>query len=155
MSTTQPAMLRQPTTGIKPGMLCVGYREGGANSWQGDSGGPLLWRTSDGPVLLRSSPSPVLVLSVRTTLLARLKKSSPASVLICPLLMLGSSRNPRRRRRLNSVENRFSRATMLTYLTILAVSLCGYTSMPLWTVGAATLALASLTMSEHHGLYKR
>jgi hypothetical protein len=44
---------------------------------------------------------------------------------------------------------------MLTYLTILAASLCGYTAMPTWTVVAATVALVSLTMSEHYGLYKR
>jgi hypothetical protein len=44
---------------------------------------------------------------------------------------------------------------MLTYLTILASSLCGYTGMPIWTVVAATVALASLTMSEHYGLYRR
>jgi hypothetical protein len=34
---------------------------------------------------------PVPVLPVRTMLLARLRKSSPASVLICPLLRLGCS----------------------------------------------------------------
>jgi hypothetical protein len=44
---------------------------------------------------------------------------------------------------------------MLTYFTILAASLCGYTGMPIWTVAAATVALASLAMSEHYGLYKR
>ena len=44
---------------------------------------------------------------------------------------------------------------MLMYLTILAASLCGYTAMPPWTVAAATVALVSLTMSEHYSLYKR
>ncbi len=44
---------------------------------------------------------------------------------------------------------------MLSYLTIFASSLCGYTGMPVWSVGAATLALASLSASEHFSLYKR
>ena len=46
-------------------------------------------------------------------------------------------------------------ALMLIYLTILASALCGYTAMPIWTVAAATIALASLSISEHYGLYKR
>lgn len=52
-------------------------------------------------------------------------------------------------------QNRIRRDDMLTYLTIFAVSLCGYAGLPIWTVVAATIALMSLTMSEHYGLYKR
>lgn len=44
---------------------------------------------------------------------------------------------------------------VLSYLAIFAVSLCGYAGLPIWVVGAATIALASLSYAEHHRLYKR
>jgi hypothetical protein len=44
---------------------------------------------------------------------------------------------------------------VLSYLTIFASSLCGYTGMPLWTLGAVTLALTSISASESYWLYKR
>ena len=44
---------------------------------------------------------------------------------------------------------------MLGYLAIFSVSLCGYGSMPIWTVGAGTIALAILALAEHHALYRR
>jgi hypothetical protein len=44
---------------------------------------------------------------------------------------------------------------VLSYLTIFAASLCGYASIGIWSVGAATVALASLSYTEHYGLYRR
>jgi len=44
---------------------------------------------------------------------------------------------------------------VLGYLTIFVTSLCGYTGMPIWTVGAATVALVSLSISARFELYKR
>jgi hypothetical protein len=44
---------------------------------------------------------------------------------------------------------------MLSYLAIFAVSLCGYASLPIWVVGAATVALASSSYAEHYRLYRR
>ena len=44
---------------------------------------------------------------------------------------------------------------MLSYLIIFSASLCGYTSMPAWTIGAASVALASCSYAEHHRLYRR
>jgi hypothetical protein len=44
---------------------------------------------------------------------------------------------------------------MLSYLTIFAASLSGYASMPVWTIAAATVAVASLSYAESHHLYRR
>jgi hypothetical protein len=56
---------------------------------------------------------------------------------------------------LNSSKNRITQVIVLGYLTIFVSSLCGYTGMPIWTVGAATVALASLSVSEHYRVYRR
>jgi hypothetical protein len=44
---------------------------------------------------------------------------------------------------------------MLSYMTIFAASLCGYASIGIWSIGASTIALASLSYAEHYRLYRR
>lgn len=44
---------------------------------------------------------------------------------------------------------------MLAYLTIFAASVSGFAGAPLWVVGLATIALASLSFAEHYALYQR
>ena len=44
---------------------------------------------------------------------------------------------------------------MLSYMTIFAASLCGYASIGVWSIGAATIALASISYAEHCRLYRR
>jgi hypothetical protein len=43
----------------------------------------------------------------------------------------------------------------LSYSAIFAASLCGYAGLPVWVIGAATIALASLSYAEHYFLHRR
>jgi hypothetical protein len=44
---------------------------------------------------------------------------------------------------------------MLAYLTIFTASVSGFAGAPVWVVGLATIALASLSFAEHYCLYQR
>jgi hypothetical protein len=44
---------------------------------------------------------------------------------------------------------------LLSYSAIFVASLCGYAGLPVWVVGAATIALASLSYAENYFLYRR
>jgi hypothetical protein len=44
---------------------------------------------------------------------------------------------------------------MLAYLTIFAASVSGFAGAPVYVVGLATLALASLSYAEHYSIYQR
>ena len=44
---------------------------------------------------------------------------------------------------------------LLSYSAILVASLCGYAGLPVWVIGAATIALASLSYAENYFLYRR
>ena len=44
---------------------------------------------------------------------------------------------------------------LLSYSAIFAAALCGYAGLPVWVVGAATIALASLSYAENYFLYRR
>jgi hypothetical protein len=44
---------------------------------------------------------------------------------------------------------------MLGFICLLTVALCGLIAAPAWSVGVSTIALATLSYTRHHALFRR